>query len=83
MTHSGLEFKLDTSHDLAVPEAQWIFCNNHDNWRLQTLTGRQQLYVCRGSESASCLAVALHKGTQVALMTRSRRQFAGFPARFS
>ncbi|CAJ1354621.1 unnamed protein product [Effrenium voratum] len=26
--------------------AQWIFCNNHDNWRLQTLTGRQQLYVC-------------------------------------
>eukprot|EP00931_Biecheleriopsis_adriatica_P061877 TRINITY_DN3722_c0_g1_i1.p1 TRINITY_DN3722_c0_g1~~TRINITY_DN3722_c0_g1_i1.p1 ORF type:complete len:3061 (+),score=639.06 TRINITY_DN3722_c0_g1_i1:1306-9183(+) len=26
--------------------AQWIFCNNHDNWRMQTLTGKQQLRMC-------------------------------------
>ncbi|CAE8624625.1 unnamed protein product [Polarella glacialis] len=26
--------------------AMWIFCNNHDNWRLQTLTGTQQLRMC-------------------------------------
>ncbi|CAE7382371.1 ags1 [Symbiodinium sp. CCMP2456] len=26
--------------------AQWIFCNNHDNWRLQTLTGKNQLLMC-------------------------------------
>ena len=27
-------------------KAQWIFCNNHDNWRLQTLTGKNQLLMC-------------------------------------
>ncbi|CAK9022956.1 unnamed protein product, partial [Durusdinium trenchii] len=26
--------------------AQWIFCNNHDNWRLQALTGQEQLKMC-------------------------------------
>lgn len=27
-------------------EAQWIFCNNHDNWRLQSLTGQDELKMC-------------------------------------
>eukprot|EP00435_Cladocopium_sp_Y103_P012619 s1297_g3.t1 len=26
--------------------AQWIFCNNHDNWRLQSLTGKEELKMC-------------------------------------
>ena len=26
--------------------AQWIFCNNHDNWRLQSLTGQDELKMC-------------------------------------
>ena len=29
-------------------EAQWIFCNNHDNWRLQSLTGQDELKMCWG-----------------------------------
>lgn len=27
-------------------QAQWIFCNNHDNWRLQSLTGKEELKMC-------------------------------------
>jgi len=26
--------------------AMWTFCNNHDNWRLQTLSGSKQLRLC-------------------------------------
>lgn len=30
----------------SMVEAQWIFCNNHDNWRLQSLTGQDELKMC-------------------------------------
>jgi len=26
--------------------AMWNFCNNHDNWRLQSMTGREQMRMC-------------------------------------
>jgi len=26
--------------------AMWTFCNNHDNWRMQTLAGSEQLRLC-------------------------------------
>eukprot|EP00930_Biecheleria_cincta_P101649 TRINITY_DN932_c0_g1_i1.p1 TRINITY_DN932_c0_g1~~TRINITY_DN932_c0_g1_i1.p1 ORF type:complete len:1862 (-),score=264.80 TRINITY_DN932_c0_g1_i1:730-6315(-) len=26
--------------------SMWIFCNNHDNWRLQTITGKAEMRMC-------------------------------------
>eukprot|EP00931_Biecheleriopsis_adriatica_P031342 TRINITY_DN18394_c0_g1_i1.p1 TRINITY_DN18394_c0_g1~~TRINITY_DN18394_c0_g1_i1.p1 ORF type:complete len:1877 (+),score=386.70 TRINITY_DN18394_c0_g1_i1:87-5717(+) len=26
--------------------AQWTFCNNHDNWRIQSMTGKAQMRMC-------------------------------------
>ena len=33
--------------DTQRPEyAMWTFCNNHDNWRLQSMTGFQEFHMC-------------------------------------
>ncbi|CAK9088707.1 3-glucan synthase mok12 [Durusdinium trenchii] len=39
---------LDTYDEVAGQKryAMWNFCNNHDNWRMQSMTSTQHLFVC-------------------------------------
>ena len=46
MDHHQISIRSPSDPRTPGSKAQWIFCNNHDNWRLQSLTGQEELKMC-------------------------------------